>query len=352
MATPSTGCRHDSSLVKLTEKFLALVRDVEGGLMDLNQAAHQLGVPKRRFYDITNVLEGIGLIEKKSKNIFLWKGAGGGATAGVGALGAQPGGAGGGAPGGGDEQASGDLAGHQRELEELQAEEQALDGEIRGLRERLRTLATAPSEQGLLCVTRADLRGLRCFGGERLMAIRAPHGTTLEVPDPNWGGVRRYRIILRSTRGPIDIYAIDPEEAPAAGALRGAPQLPGGAPPPPHNVGGVPPPTAGGGAQLEPPTAGQISPPGGTFMAPELEQFFSGKGLAGLPASPMGPSGSFPFALATSPQLGNASPSIVRLAPMDTDPDYGWLNSGMDAPGFTDIFSSKAVDGDPSNFLL
>ena len=43
----------------------------------------------------------------------------------------------------GDEQASGDLAGHQRELEELQAEEQALDGEIRGLRERLRTLATA-----------------------------------------------------------------------------------------------------------------------------------------------------------------------------------------------------------------
>ena len=87
-------------------------------------------------------------------------------------------------------------------------------------------------------------------------------------------------------------------------------------------------------------------------MAPELEQFFSGKGLAGLPASPMAPNGAFSFALATSPHLGNASPSIVRLAPMDTDPDYGWLNNGMDAPGFTDIFSTKVVDGDPSNFLL
>jgi hypothetical protein len=30
-------------------------------------------VQKRRIYDITNVLEGVGLIEKKSKNNILWK---------------------------------------------------------------------------------------------------------------------------------------------------------------------------------------------------------------------------------------------------------------------------------------
>lgn len=30
---------------------------------------------KRRIYDITNVLEGVGLIEKKSKNNIRWKGA-------------------------------------------------------------------------------------------------------------------------------------------------------------------------------------------------------------------------------------------------------------------------------------
>ena len=31
---------------------------------------------KRRIYDITNVLEGIGLIDKKSKNNIQWKGNG------------------------------------------------------------------------------------------------------------------------------------------------------------------------------------------------------------------------------------------------------------------------------------
>lgn len=41
------------------------------------QAADQLAVrQKRRIYDITNVLEGIGLIEKKSKNSIVWKGGG------------------------------------------------------------------------------------------------------------------------------------------------------------------------------------------------------------------------------------------------------------------------------------
>ena len=34
-------------------------------------------VQKRRIYDITNVLEGIGLIDKKSKNNIQWKGTGG-----------------------------------------------------------------------------------------------------------------------------------------------------------------------------------------------------------------------------------------------------------------------------------
>tara|TARA_X000000368_G_scaffold409016_1_gene390388 strand:- start:2234 stop:2575 length:342 start_codon:yes stop_codon:yes gene_type:complete len=41
--------------------------------VNLNSAANSLGVQKRRIYDITNVLEGIGLIEKTSKNTVRWK---------------------------------------------------------------------------------------------------------------------------------------------------------------------------------------------------------------------------------------------------------------------------------------
>jgi len=36
--------------------------------------AAALKVSKRRIYDITNVLEGIGLLEKRQKNIVIWKG--------------------------------------------------------------------------------------------------------------------------------------------------------------------------------------------------------------------------------------------------------------------------------------
>ena len=61
-------CRYDSSLGLLTKKFVALIQGAPEGVLDLNQAATMLGVQKRRIYDITNVLEGIGLIEKRSKN--------------------------------------------------------------------------------------------------------------------------------------------------------------------------------------------------------------------------------------------------------------------------------------------
>lgn len=50
------------SLINLSSSFL------------VSKAADTLAVrQKRRIYDITNVLEGIGLIEKKSKNSIQWK---------------------------------------------------------------------------------------------------------------------------------------------------------------------------------------------------------------------------------------------------------------------------------------
>lgn len=105
----------------LTKKFLNLINTARDGILDLNQAAETLKVrcmahqslasivlkqtagsrspqlprqfayalpvlrpqvQKRRIYDITNVLEGVGLIEKKSKNNIRWKGAGDGGRGG------------------------------------------------------------------------------------------------------------------------------------------------------------------------------------------------------------------------------------------------------------------------------
>ena len=72
---PSVGpgpSRFDSSLGQLTKKFVHILRSSATNRLDLNKAAQQLGVQKRRIYDITNVLEGIGLIQKEGKNHVAW----------------------------------------------------------------------------------------------------------------------------------------------------------------------------------------------------------------------------------------------------------------------------------------
>lgn len=59
-----TGTRYDTSLGLLTRKFIDLLENSTDGVIDLNVASVQLNVQKRRIYDITNVLEGIGILEK------------------------------------------------------------------------------------------------------------------------------------------------------------------------------------------------------------------------------------------------------------------------------------------------
>lgn len=76
LVTPSHFSSARSSLSLLTKKFVSLIEQAEQGTIDLNRAAESLNVQKRRIYDITNVLEGIGLIEKKSKNNIQWKAVG------------------------------------------------------------------------------------------------------------------------------------------------------------------------------------------------------------------------------------------------------------------------------------
>ncbi|CAA3025091.1 transcription factor E2FA [Olea europaea subsp. europaea] len=187
--TPAGSCRYDNSLSLLTKKFINLIKYAEDGILDLNKAADTLKVQKRRIYDITNVLEGIGLIEKKLKNRIHWKGLDP----------SRPG------------QVDNDSTLLQAEIENLYVEERGLDERTRKMQEKLRDLSQDENNQRWLFVTEDDIKGLPCFKDETLIAIKAPHGTNLEVPDPDEAidyPQRRYRMILRSTLGPIDVYLV------------------------------------------------------------------------------------------------------------------------------------------------
>lgn len=66
--------RHENSLGVLTRRFVKIIKNSPELTLDLNEAVRSLDVQKRRIYDITNVLEGIGYIEKLSKNKIKWVG--------------------------------------------------------------------------------------------------------------------------------------------------------------------------------------------------------------------------------------------------------------------------------------
>ncbi|GAY42932.1 hypothetical protein CUMW_070740 [Citrus unshiu] len=150
----SNGCRYDSSLGLLTRKFINLIQEAKDGTLDLNRTAEVLEVQKRRIYDITNVLEGIRLIEKTSKNHIRWKGSDSLGTSKL------------------DDQ----VARLKAEIESLHAEECRIDDSIREKQELIRTLEENENHQKYALFSRMN---------QTLIAIKAPQASYIEVPDPD-----------------------------------------------------------------------------------------------------------------------------------------------------------------------
>lgn len=62
--------RAESGLLLLTEKVIEYARQSPKYEIDLQSVENKLGVPRRRLYDITNVLEAVGLFTKPRHNIY------------------------------------------------------------------------------------------------------------------------------------------------------------------------------------------------------------------------------------------------------------------------------------------
>ncbi|CAL8105912.1 unnamed protein product [Calicophoron daubneyi] len=192
--------RHEKSLGLLTEKFVQLLKEAPDGILDLKMAADFLAVrQKRRIYDITNVLEGIGLIEKRTKNSIQWKG-GSAATNGP------------------------DI---QARLDELQAEVEYLENLEKKVDEhRAKVLQSLKNVQEDLdnlqyaYVTHQDL--INIFQDRTMLVIRAPPGTRLEAPVPEnpmeqpvqslFSLKRSYKVHVKSYTTPIHVLLVNQEE--------------------------------------------------------------------------------------------------------------------------------------------
>lgn len=197
-----------NSLSSLTARFVDLLRKVSppigDGELDLNVAMAELGVQKRRLYDITNVLEGIGLIEKRNKNSVLW------------------------APKYIEKQSMNKEPTSKKskvlkeETKQLKAQARLLDGFIEQLSKKVRSF-TEPQFQfnkhehtPKLYVTNKEISSIQNYSNDTVIAIRAPSGTSLEVPNPDEGmrpGMRRFQIYLNSpanakSSGQVEVFLV------------------------------------------------------------------------------------------------------------------------------------------------
>ncbi|KAG3288628.1 transcription factor E2F3 isoform X1 [Ictidomys tridecemlineatus] len=183
--SPSEKTRYDTSLGLLTKKFIQLLSQSPDGVLDLNKAAEVLKVQKRRIYDITNVLEGIHLIKKKSKNNVQWMGC---SLSEDGGMLAQ-------------------CQGLSKEVTELSQEEKKLDELIQSCTLDLKLLTEDSENQRLAYVTYQDIRKISGLKDQTVIVVKAPPETRLEVPD----SIESLQIHLASTQGPIEVY-LCPEE--------------------------------------------------------------------------------------------------------------------------------------------
>jgi hypothetical protein len=193
------SCRFDSSLGLLTKKFVELL--MGSNVLDLNEAAVFLDVQKRRIYDITNVLEGLGIVTKKSKNYVVCK----------------------------RENVGGLRYPAERSVTKLCPREQSefekiLDNQVERMREMLESVFLSPVLQRSLFIAEKDVNFIPDFSEKILIAIRAPHGATLVVPDPS-GSVssksvkRQYEIFLKSNTGSVEVFLLSSHKSQYEGAL-------------------------------------------------------------------------------------------------------------------------------------
>lgn len=243
MGTPSSlgQARYDSSLGILTKRFVHLLKNAPGNRVDLNKAASDLGVQKRRIYDITNVLEGIGLIQKEAKNHVSWcddpevdlsKSVDVTTNPETSESTIAP-----------PAPSSTELIEAKSKAKTLHDEEAELDQYLDFFSQQSGVFplerdpvpvserpnrpdylpAGVDDAKPYMYIRYSDLSDLDIYKQDTVIGVRAPKGTNLEVPDPEQGmepGAKRYQMFLSSTKpqsgttsgsgGPIDVYLVRP----------------------------------------------------------------------------------------------------------------------------------------------
>ena len=201
--------RQENSLGELTKNFIDCVKSKGLELININEIVKKLKVKKRRIYDITNVLEGIGYIKKLGKNQIKWIKT--------------------------DFLNENIILNYNNEdsnkinkFIELQKENEKLDLFIKEINLEFEKLNEKPETKNYAYVTYDDLKNLADNNNNKMIAIKAPIDTSIEIIDnknienvkENIGNVfnddkeildnfkKENQIFMESKNGEISVYVI------------------------------------------------------------------------------------------------------------------------------------------------
>lgn len=183
-----SSARSENSLLCLTKKFMQLIRASKDKIINLNMAATELGVHKRRVYDITNVLEGLGLLSKWSVSSARWIGGN-----------------------------IDDHIGSESENKEnvvsssgkfITQEEKNLDLQIAELNSKIEEMSQKQSNLENAYVTFNDLQSIPSLKDKLIFSIKAPSDMVMDIPKYEKG---TYKLHLTSEAGNIMVYYVSDE---------------------------------------------------------------------------------------------------------------------------------------------
>ena len=162
----------ENSLGQLTKNFINYIKITGKKSININDLVNELGVKKRRIYDITNVLQGIGYLQKSGKNEIVWTKTINNKTKSKKKLINQ--------------KKNSNINNKQKiNIEQLEQEKEMLDGNINKFKDEFNTIAKKVDFAKYGYITTDDLKALSINDKVDLLIIKATKGTVMNIVDKN-----------------------------------------------------------------------------------------------------------------------------------------------------------------------
>ena len=171
----SKWTKQENSLSQLTQSFLNYIKKKGRVNISINDLVTDLNVKKRRIYDITNVLQGIGYLEKKGKNEILWIKDSNTISIPNDTISSK------------DKLTSenyiSNYAQLKKELDDLKSKKNAIDDQLNKYREEFKIISQKNEFPKYGYITFDDITNLSINEKVNFMLIKAPKGTSINVID-------------------------------------------------------------------------------------------------------------------------------------------------------------------------